>query len=269
MYTEKSEAAIDAALRLDPDQSEALIARGFNATYFRWKWDEASAAFERALRVNPNDAEVHNLYGDYFGIISDFANAEKFERRAMELDVLASVHASDLAALMVSMGRYDEAVVYAERAWKLQASENYLVLAWSHIYLENFDAARQVIVQMEALPGVGSTRQLQLWTQYYIAQQDRDRARPYYDKLKKAALSDEASAADAAIFALELEGVEAALELMELAYVRRDINLARNPDFRLPEERSTDPRWLAFWEKPGLKELVELRRANRAKQNAH
>jgi TolB-like protein/Flp pilus assembly protein TadD len=268
MYTEKSEAAIDAALRLDPDQSEALIARGFNATYFRWKWDEASAAFERALRVNPNDAEVHNLYGDYFGIISDFANAEKFERRAMELDVLASVHASDLAALMVSMGRYDEAVVYAERAWKLQASENYLVLAWSHIYLENFDAARQVIVQMEALPGVGSTRQLQLWIQYYLAQGDRDRARPYYDKLKKGALSDEASAAIAASFALELEGVEAALELMELAYVRRDIDLARDFEFRLPEERSTDPRWLAFWEKPGLKELVELRRANRSKQHS-
>ncbi len=56
---------------------------------------------------------------------------------------------------------------------------------------------------------------------------------------------------------------------MELAYVRRDIDLTRNADFRLPEERSTDPRWLAFWEKPGLKELIELRRSHRVKQDAN
>jgi tetratricopeptide (TPR) repeat protein len=270
LFTEKSEAAIDQALRLNPDQSEALIARGFNATFSRWKWDEASAAFEQALRVNPNDAEVHNLYGDYFTVIGDFANAEKFERRAMELDMLAFVHAGELAALLISMGRYDESLVYAERAWKLQTStDTYAGLAWSHIYLENFDAARQAIVQVEASSGVDSARHVPLWTRYYLAQQDRDRARPYYDKLKKAALSDEASAALAADFALDIEGVEAALELMELAYVRRDIDLTRYADFRLPEERSTDPRWLAFWEKPGLKELIELRRSHRVKQDAN
>jgi TolB-like protein/Flp pilus assembly protein TadD len=270
LFTEKSEAAIDQALRLNPDQSEALIARGFNATFSRWKWDEASAAFEQALRVNPNDAEVHNLYGDYFTVIGDFANAEKFERRAMELDMLAFVHAGELAALLISMGRYDESLVYAERAWKLQTStDTYAGLAWSHIYLENFDAARQAIVQVEASSGVDSARHVPLWTRYYLAQQDRDRARPYYDKLKKAALSDEASAALAADFALDIEGVEAALELMELAYVRRDIALTLSADFRLPEERSTDPRWLAFWEKPGLKELIELRRSHRVKQDAN
>ena len=121
-------------MQLDPDQTEALIARGFNATVFRWEWDEARAAFEHALRVNPNDAEVHNFYGDYFKVIGDFANAEKFERRAMELDLLADVHARDLAYLMMSTGRYDEALVYAQRALELHVSAvGYDALIWSQL----------------------------------------------------------------------------------------------------------------------------------------
>jgi TolB-like protein/Tfp pilus assembly protein PilF len=268
LFTEKSEAAIDKALQLDPDQTEALIARGFNATLFHWEWDEARAAFEHALRINPNDADVHNFYGDYFTTIGDFANAEKFERRAMELDMLADVHARDLAFLMMSMGRYDEALTYAQRALELHVSaDGYDLLTWSQLYLKNFDAAREAILQMEALPGADPAWNASLWTAYYHAQQDWDRARPYYEKLKEAVFSDKASAALTADFALGIEGVEAALELMELAYVRRDIWLTRLP--RNPEERSTDPRWLAFWEKPGLKELVELRRSYRAEQGVN
>jgi hypothetical protein len=58
------------------------------------------------------------------------------------------------------------------------------------------------------------------------------------------------------------------VKFLELAYVRRDPWLTRS----LPggsEKRSTDLRWLAFWEKPGIKELVELRRSHRAKQDAN
>jgi TolB-like protein/Tfp pilus assembly protein PilF len=267
-FTEKSEAAIDKALQLDPDQTEALIARGHNATIFRWEWDEARAAFEHALRINPNDAEVHNFYGDYFKVIGDFANAEKFERRAMELDLLADVHARDLAYLMMLIGRYDEALVYAQRALELHVSAvGYDALIMSQLYLKNFEAARQAILRLEALPGVDRAWHVPLWTRYYHAQQDLDRARPYYDKLKEAAFSDKASAAVTAEFALDIEGVEAALELMELAYVRRDAWLAWQT-FDIPEEKSTDPRWLAFWEKPGLKELIELRRSYRVERGA-
>ena len=135
-------------------------------------------------------------------------------------------------------------------------------------FLKNFDAARQSILQLEALPGVDPAWHVLLWTRYYHAQQDWDRARPYYDKLKEAAFSDKASAALTAEFALDIEGVEAALELMELAYVRRDAWLAWWT-FDIPEEMSTDPRWLAFWEKPGLKELIELRRSHRVEQGAN
>jgi TolB-like protein/Flp pilus assembly protein TadD len=266
-FTEKSEAAIDKALQLDPDQTEALIARGYNATLYRWAWNEARVAFEHALRVNSNDAEVHNFYGDYFTTIGDFANAEKFERRAMELDMLADVHARDLAYLMIAMSRYDEALVYAQRAMDLQVSiDTYLVLIWSQLYLKNFDAAREAILQLEALSEVDPVFHGELWTWYYHAQQDWDRARPYYEELKEAAFSGKASAAGAGYFALEIEGVEAALELMEFGYVRRDVALTQG-QFRFPEQESTDPRWLAFWEKPGLKELIELRRSFQTKQD--
>jgi adenylate cyclase len=268
-FTEKSEAAIDKALQLNPDQTEALSARGYNATLYRWEWDEARAVFEHALRVSPNDAVVHNFYGDYLSVIGDFENAEKFERRAMELDMMSDVHVRDMANLMTVMGRYDEAQAYAKRALELHVSgEGYDELAWSQLYSKNFDAARQTFLLSEALPEVDPAWRARMWARYYAAQQDWDQARPFYEKLKEAALANEASAASAAIFALEIEGVEAALELLELAYVRRDPWLARSHQSAL-EERSTDPRWLAFWEKPGLKELAELRRSHRAERDAN
>ncbi len=268
-FTEKSEAAIVKSLQLDPNQTEALIARGINASLFRWEWDEARAAFEHALRVNPNDAEIRNHYGDYLTVIGDFENAEKFERLAMELDMLSDVHVRDMADLMMTMGRYDEALAYAQRAMELHVSaRGYYSLISSHLYLKDFDAARQAILQLEALPGVDPAWRILLWTKYYHAQQDWDRARPYYEKLKDAALSDKVSAALTGFLALEIEGVEAAMELMELAYARRDGWLPWM-DRGFPEENSTDPRWLAFWEKPGLKELIELRRSHRVKQDAN
>jgi len=265
-FAEKSEAAIDQALQLNPDQTEALISRGVNAIFFRWDWNEARAVFEHAYRVSPNDAEVHNFYGDYFGAIGDWKNAEKFERRAMELDMRSDVHARDMSILMRSMGRFDEALVYAQRALELHvSSEGYTDLVSSQLYLKNFDAARQAILQLEALPGVDSAMHDLLWVRYYHAQQDWDGARPFYEKLKQAALDNKASAAGAAEFALDIEGVEAALELLDLAYERRDPWLTRT-ERGPPEKRSTDPRWLAFWEKPGLKELIELRQSHRAER---
>ncbi|MBW2716268.1 MAG: tetratricopeptide repeat protein, partial [Deltaproteobacteria bacterium] len=265
-FTEKSEAAIDKALQLDSDQTEALIARGYNATYFRWEWDEARAAFEHALRVSPNHAGVHNFYGDYLGIIGDFENAEKFERRAMELDLLADVHLRDMSVLMRTMGRYEEALAYAQRALELQVSVmGYDELVFSQIFLKDFEAAHESILKMEGLPEVDPGHIAGTWVRYYHAQQDLDRARPYYEKLKAAALANKASAAWTAGYALDIEGIDAALELLELAYVRRETWLA-GADLDTSEEASTDPRWLEFWERPGLKERNALRRKYRAER---
>jgi TolB-like protein/tetratricopeptide (TPR) repeat protein len=268
-FNEKSEAAIDKALQLEPDQTEALIARGLNAILFRWEWDEARAAFEHAFRVSPNNAEVNNFYGDYFQIIGDSENAEKFERRAIELDIRSDVHVRDMAFLMTSLGRYDEALAYAQRGLELHVSfDGYVELLMSQLFLKDFDAARETILKAEALPDFDPAWHAHLWTRYYHAQQDWDQARPFYEKLKEDALADKASAADTAEFALEIEGLEAALELMELAYERRESWLVRSVSSD-PEKRSTDPRWAAFWEKPGLKELVELRRSYRAERGVN
>ncbi|MBW2493253.1 MAG: hypothetical protein JRE43_00745, partial [Deltaproteobacteria bacterium] len=156
-FTAKSEAAIDMALKLNPNQTEALSARGYNATLYRWEWDEARIVFNHALRVSPNDAVVNNFYGDYLSVVGDFGNAEKFERRAMELDMMSDVHVRDMAVLMTSTGRFEEAQAYARRALELHVSvHSYDVLSSSQLYAMDFDAARRTILLAEALPDVDS-----------------------------------------------------------------------------------------------------------------
>ena len=63
-----------------------------------------------------------------------------------------------------------------------------------------------------------------------------------------------------AFYTLWLDGVEAALPLLEKSYEEKEGLLAWPEYFYLPELMSNDPAWIAFWQKPGLAELMETRR---------
>jgi hypothetical protein len=60
-----------------------------------------------------------------------------------------------------------------------------------------------------------------------------------------------------------LDGTEAALPILRLAYETSVGNLWWPMLFYLPEDISDDPDWLAFWQQPRLAELMALRRSSR------
>ena len=64
-----------------------------------------------------------------------------------------------------------------------------------------------------------------------------------------------------------LDGVEAAIPFLEEAYVNKESLLAWPEYFYLPEQVSNEPAWTAFWQKPGLAELIEVRRENGPYEN--
>ena len=70
-----------------------------------------------------------------------------------------------------------------------------------------------------------------------------------------------------AFFTAWLDGTDAALPFLEKAYETDEGNLYWPEFFYLPEDISDDPDWLAFWQKPRLAELIEIRRGNKTQDH--
>ena len=101
------------------------------------------------------------------------------------------------------------------------------------------------------------------WAMLYYQQGDRENLRKILDERQaSASLSQEQSAFSTvtAFFVAWLDGVEAAIPLLEDAYNAKEGLLGWPEYFYLPEQVSDDPAWAAFWQKPGLVELIESRR---------
>ena len=66
-----------------------------------------------------------------------------------------------------------------------------------------------------------------------------------------------------AFLVVALDGTNAALPILRLAYDTKATNLWWPKLFYLPEDVSEDPDWLAFWQQQGLSEYIELRRSKK------
>ena len=258
----RCDTAIEKALELNPNNTDALIGRGYMESTYRMGWDIAGAAYERALSINPNDVGVQNFYGDYLTVIGDYENSEKTERRAVELDPLASVHKRDLSELLLILDRPQEALPLMQRAVDLQPSfENYDVLMRVQLDLGDIEGAAESLRRLEQLPNINDNDRAYSRAHFYYGKGEWEKARPDYESLKALAESGQGSSVDMANIAFDLDGMDEALEFLELAYEGGGgRNLTWPAYFYLPEDRSDDARWLAFWEQPGLKELIESRR---------
>jgi adenylate cyclase len=102
---------IDRALKLDPNHAWAWTRRGFISVY-RGDAEEATASFERSLRLSPLDPFSFN---SYIGLgLSNFAlgkpdEAAQWTRRAMSEKVGMTWAYRDLATFLAAAGKIEEA----------------------------------------------------------------------------------------------------------------------------------------------------------------
>jgi len=262
----KTVESAQAAIKLDPENAEAWVARGYAETLYLWDWTAGQASLQRAITLAPNDANVVNLYGSAMIMLGDFVQAERYERRAVELDPLAAVQYGDLAILMLILNRNEEGLEYARSSARLgpdavnRISE--LILALQRT--GKFDEARQYLEladhNLHADPGFLAA----WWCQYYYEQNDIAHLRAALAQLIE--LKNRGIGlvpfSSIAFYSAWLDGVDAALPWLEKSYQQRESFLILSDTFYLPERISTDPKWLEFWNRPGLKELMDIRRAH-------
>ena len=261
--------AANKAIQLDPDNAEGYVALA-RATSVE-NIDAGMGYFEKANELAPNNADVLNLYGDFLTQIGDFAGAERAEKKAIELDPLAAVHYSDMAFTLFPRHRYQESMEYARTAASLEPDsiDRHDALVTALTLNRRYEEAIQIIQRFEGRQESDAGIINGWWSHLYYQQGDRQKLREKVDESIQKAGTGQGSYryTMTAFFILWLEGTEAALPLLTEAYARNEFILYSSDYFFLPEQVSDDPDWLAFWQQPGLAELIELRRSNGPHEN--
>ncbi|MEJ2299608.1 MAG: tetratricopeptide repeat protein [Woeseiaceae bacterium] len=92
------------------------------------QYNNAEAArdyFERALAANPAFTEAYTLYADALNDLGEHLRALEVRREAVERDPLSGFLKSRLAAVLVNMGRIDEAELLLEEIFAMNAEDTY------------------------------------------------------------------------------------------------------------------------------------------------
>jgi TolB-like protein len=82
----QAKASATRALQLNPDLAEAHAALGYIAFAYDWSWPRAEQHFQRAIALNPDDAETRGWYSDLLYVLSRYQEASAQAARGVALD---------------------------------------------------------------------------------------------------------------------------------------------------------------------------------------
>src|SRR5438309_2213900 len=111
-----AEAAARRALQIDSTLgfAHALVAEATRSYHRRWA--AAEPLFRRALELDPDDPEPHQMFGVYLRTLGHFDEAEAEMRRAVELDPLTRHFSYQLGRVLACAGRpADAAMQFAKQ----------------------------------------------------------------------------------------------------------------------------------------------------------
>lgn len=121
--------AIRRAFELNPDLSEAHVARAFASWYLDRTYDEAEKDFQRAIELDPGNSSAYYQYGWVLIWRRDFEKAATMMNNVLELDPLSAISHFGVAQPLFYSGQYDQAIEHCETALALESE--ILVAAWT------------------------------------------------------------------------------------------------------------------------------------------
>lgn len=108
--TEKAKAAAARALELDSQLSDAHLVRS-SAACLEWDWETCRKDLERAVELDPNNAQAFHSYAFYLNNVAGRTDdAVAAIKKAQELDPLSVSINTDVGVMLNHAGRYDEAI---------------------------------------------------------------------------------------------------------------------------------------------------------------
>lgn len=146
-------AATDKALALDPDLSEAHLARAITRAISGADLRSSEAMFQRALQLDPDNAEARFAYARLILVPeARYEQAQKLLREAIALDPVHVSHRNELGKVLMLSGRYEESTrVLRESLLMFDAPAAHVWLGMLHLRQGNADSALHEMQQARNL----------------------------------------------------------------------------------------------------------------------
>jgi len=109
------------ALQIDSTLGFAYAIVAEATASFHRQWAAAEPLFRRALELDPNDPEPHQMFGVYLRTLGRFDEAEAETRRAVELDPLTRHFSYQLGRVLACAGRLADAAAQFEKQLALDS----------------------------------------------------------------------------------------------------------------------------------------------------
>ena len=105
----------DKTLLIDDSIPEGHLAKGSAYLFYDWKWKEAFDELQKALQLNPSAIDAYQLLGYYYLTMGQKLKAVEMLEEAEKIDPLSPVISQTLGNMYLFAGRYDEAIVQADK----------------------------------------------------------------------------------------------------------------------------------------------------------
>lgn len=133
-----AEPLIDFALEFDGDLSEAYRALGL-LRQLQNNPSESEAAYQRAIELNPNNAEAYNLYAHLkHWVIGDIESSLGLNETALDLDPQSFKIRREIAQCLQSLTRFDEAKAHLESLLREDSNNVENLTALGMLYKEGY-----------------------------------------------------------------------------------------------------------------------------------
>ena len=255
----KAKAAAMKALEIDPGLAAPHAALGWVRLHYDWDWAGAEAAFRRSLELDPTRATTRHWHSFYLSAMGRVEEAVAEARRAWELDPLSLIVNANLCQPHYYARRFEEAAAGAGKVTKMEPAFP-VGHDWQGLAAAGRGEYAEAIAAYEAFAaqGGGASRALALVGNARARAGDRAGAMRALEELSALAARRYVPAYHFALLHVGLGQRDEAIAALERAYEERSDQLAYLAVEPLLDPVRGDPRFEALRRRLGLPLVVDV-----------
>ncbi len=246
---EMSMVALEKALAIDENMAAAWASMAYLRRSYQWDWQGAEDAIDKALQLEPNNANVISVAASIANAAGRLNEAGELYERAAVLDPLRLGNLRARAINFIARGRFDRAIEAFDQLLALNPADEQGRLYLSLAYSMKGDPER-ALVEAEII-SAGVARSFAM-SHIYFALGNSEKAQEYVDEFLEL-YADDYPVSMAAIFSSRGE-MDLAFDWIEKAYQEHREGVVYVLSSASLRNLTYDPRFPALVEKIGLLE---------------